>query len=266
MKQYRIADAHCHIFPEKIAQKAVASIGDFYGIPMTGGAGLPQALIESGGAIGVQKYLVCSTATTPAQVVSINSYIADSCAQHPQLLGFATMHPDFADIPAELARVVSLGLRGIKLHNDFQRFDIDAPEAMGMYRHIEAAGLPVLLHMGDARYDYSAPQRLAQLAQQFPGITFLAAHFGGYSRWAEAADCLGQPNVYYDTSSSLFALPVADAVAMIHKFGSDRFFFGTDYPMWRHREELERFMALPLTEQEREDILWNNFAHLFGLH
>lgn len=262
MKKYRIADAHCHIFPAKIAEKAVASIGSFYGLEMTGD-GLPEALAASAATIDAERVLVCSTATTPAQVVSINTFIADSCNRYPQFVGFATMHPDYDDIAGELDRVVSLGLRGIKLHPDFQRFNIDSDKALEMYRLIDAAGLAVLFHAGDARYDYSAPERLARVATLFPSMICIAAHFGGYSRWQDAEQFLGQPNVYYDTSSALFVLDSGKAVELIHKFGSDKFFFGTDYPMWKHREELERFLALPLTEQEREDIFWNNFARVF---
>lgn len=265
MKKYRIADAHCHIFPPKIAEKAVASIGSFYDIPMTGGAGLAEELLLSGAEIGVEKYLVCSTATVPSQVESINSFIADCCSRHPELLGFATLHPDYEGAAQELVRVKALGLRGVKLHPDFQRFNIDDPKAVEMYRHIEAQGLAVLFHTGDARYDYSSPQRLGRVAQLMPGLTCIGAHFGGYSRWDDAERYLGQPNVYYDTSSALFELSPERATGLIRKFGSDRFFFGTDYPMWQHGEELERFMALPLTESEREDVLWNNFARLFGL-
>ena len=31
---YKIFDAHAHVYPDKIADKAVKAIGDFYGIPM----------------------------------------------------------------------------------------------------------------------------------------------------------------------------------------------------------------------------------------
>ena len=41
--------------------------------------------------------------------------------------------------------------------------------------------------------------------------------------------------------------------------------YGTDYPMWEPTGELERFMRLGLTDREREDILWNNAARIFGL-
>ena len=55
------------------------------------------------------------------------------------------------------------------------------------------------------------------------------------------------------------------AVEIIRAYGTDRTFYGCDYPMWNPKEELERFLALPLTDKEREDILWNNAANMFGL-
>lgn len=261
-QKYRIADAHCHIFPPKIAQKAVASIGSFYENAMLG-TGLADDLLTSGATIGVEKYLVCSTATRPGQVRSINDFIFEECHKHQEFVGFATLHPQYEDVAGELARIVELGLRGIKLHPDFQEFDIDDPCAMELYRGAQQAGLPILFHMGDVRYDYSAPLRLANVAKAFPGLTCIAAHFGGYQRWEDAQRYLGlQPNIYYDTSSSLFVLSPDDALRLIEHFGADRFLFGTDYPMWLHQQELERFLALPLTEEQREDIFWNNFERL----
>lgn len=261
-QNYRIADAHCHIFPPKIAQKAVDSIGSFYENEMRG-TGMADDLLASGERIGVEKYLVCSTATRPAQVQSINDFILEECAKQDKFIGFATLHPEYEDIDGELARIVEMGLHGIKLHPDFQKFDIDAPSAMTIYSGAEQAGLPILFHMGDVRYDYSAPERLAKVAKTFPGLTCIAAHFGGYQRWEDAQRYLGyQPNIYYDTSSSLFILPPDDAVRIIEHCGTDHFMFGTDYPMWLHEQELERFMALPMSQQQREDILWNNFERL----
>ena len=75
----KIADAHTHIFPAKIAEKATASISKFYNVPMQF-IGLSSHLLESGSRIGVGKYLVCSTATRPDQVLSINDFIAGECA------------------------------------------------------------------------------------------------------------------------------------------------------------------------------------------
>jgi predicted TIM-barrel fold metal-dependent hydrolase len=103
------------------------------------------------------------------------------------------------------------------------------------------------------------------MAEKYPEQTFIGAHFGGYSVW-DKVECLKDlPNVYFDTSSSLWFLDKAKAADLIHRFGHERYFFGTDFPMWRHDEELKRFLALDLTEEEREDILYNNVAKLLGV-
>jgi len=260
---YKIIDAHAHIYPAAIAHKAVVAIGDFYDIPMHG-PGTPEGLLERGSTIGVERYLVHSVATTPAQVVSINNFIYAQTQQHPEFIGFATLHPLMENLEEEVDRIISLGLRGVKLHPDFQKFQLDSPEALRLFRCI-AGRLPVLLHTGDARYDFSGPQRMAAALDAVPDLTAIAAHFGGYSQWQDVRAHLIGRDVYMDTSSSLTCLEPAEAVAMIRDHGVEKFLFGTDYPMWDHDAELSRFLALPLTEEERQAILYGNAARLLKL-
>ena len=74
----------------------------------------------------------------------------------------------------------------------------------------------------------------------------------------------GRPGVWGDTSSSLYAVEPEEAASIIRHYGVDRVFFGTDYPMWKPEEEVARFMALPLTDEERERILHLNFEAFLG--
>ena len=99
----------------------------------------------------------------------------------------------------------------------------------------------------------------------FPKLTIIGAHFGGYSEWEEAYRMPRLENVYYDTSSSLFMLEPAMAVRFIDHFGADRYFFGSDFPMWNPKKELDRFLALGLDEETNNMILHDNFAKVFGL-
>lgn len=262
-KKYRVIDAHCHIYPQKIAAKAVTAIGNFYGIKMAED-GTADSVIRAGEAIGVEKYVVHSTATTVHQVRSINEYIYGEMQAHPEFIGFMTLHNEMTDeaIEEEVELALSRGMKGVKLHPDFQKFNID--DAENIYR-VTAGKLPVLLHMGDKRYDFSSPERLRRMAEKYPEQVFIGAHFGGYSVW-DKVECLKDlPNVYFDTSSSLFFLDKGKAADLIHRFGHERYFFGSDFPMWRHDEELKRFLALDLTEEEREDILFNNAAKLLNV-
>ena len=164
---YRAADAHAHIYPGKIAEKATENVGRFYDLPMAE-VGLPHVLNEEGTAVGFDKFLVCSVATKVEQVGSINRFIAAKCEKYPKFVG-----------------------------------------------------------LGKA--------------------------------------CLKGANVWVDTSSSLFVLNPDEARRSIEHFGMDKVMFGTDFPMWTHKKELERFFALGYGEEENRKMLYDNFEKLFKL-
>lgn len=260
---YRIIDIHNHIFPDAIADKAVESIGRYYQVQMWG-RGTVQALLESGSKIGVDRYVVHSSATHAGQVQAINDYIAGVVGSHSNMIGFGTLHSGLDDIHAEVERIISLGLKGIKLHPEFQNFCVDDDSMLPIYAAIEGK-LPLLIHMGDENRDSSSPLRLSRILERFPRLTVIAAHFGGYRMWDDSMKYLFGKNVYMDTSSSLPFLDRAKATEMIRRHGADKFLFGSDFPMWDHQEELERFLSLDLTDEERKAILYDNAARLLGL-
>ena len=100
---YEIADAHTHIFPQKIAEKAAHSIADFYKVN-AGDVGTVDILLENGRRLGISHYLVCSVATTPKQVPSINHFISENCRLHPEFIGFGTIHPGGSNQGKRVAR------------------------------------------------------------------------------------------------------------------------------------------------------------------
>ena len=261
---YRAADAHAHIYPGKIAEKATASVGDFYHIPMHN-VGLPHVLAQRGGEAGIDRFLVCSVATKVEQVRSINQFIQDKCQKYPQFIGLGAWHQDITDISGEMDDIQARGLRGIKLHPDFQKFMIDDPKMLDVYKEAHRRGLPVLFHTGDNRTEFSSPHRLMNVIDKLPDFTCIAAHLGGYSEWEEARRELSGTNVYIDTSSSLFKVSPEEAKENIAHFGVDHTMFGTDFPMWDPKEELERFFALGFSQEENQAMLYDNFARLFQL-
>ena len=263
---FEIIDAHAHIYPEKIAAKATDTIGIFYDIKMQMPAGTPERLIEVGRAAGVSRYVVHSVATTAHQVRSINTFLKREIDAHPEFIGFITLHQDLTEeeIGEEIEWALENGFKGIKLHPDFQKFNIDDPEVEKIYRKAQGK-LPILFHIGDDRYDYSKPCRLVNMAKKYPRVTFIAAHFGGYRCWDEATIYKGLDNVYFDTCSSLPFITPERARALIDLLGAERFFFATDFPMWDATGELERFNKIPMTDTEREMILAGNIKRLLKL-
>ena len=263
MKKYRIIDSHCHIYPDKIAEKASLSTGNFYDLPASLD-GKISTLLEHGKNAGIEHFIVQSVATTPKQVSSINNFIAESvAASEGHFTGLGTLHPDSEDMEADVNELISLGLKGVKLHPDIQRVAIDDPRMHQIYKLCEGR-LPMLLHTGDYRYDFSNPTQMIPILEQYPNLTVIGAPFGGWSVWEEATQKLCKyKNFLVDCSSSLYAISPETAKELIHIYGVERVLFGTDYPLWKPEDEIERFMKIDLTEEEREDILYNNAAKLF---
>jgi predicted TIM-barrel fold metal-dependent hydrolase len=99
----------------------------------------------------------------------------------------------------------------------------------------------------------------------FPRLEVVAAHLGGHRAFEEAEMLAGRPNVWYDTSSALWAITPERAYDLIHKLGTDRVMFGTDYPVKLHGEEIERLLAVGLSDRELEDIFYNNAKRFLKL-
>ncbi len=261
-----IVDCHCHIYPEKVAAKAVAGIGAFYDIEMHGD-GTKATLQREAAAAGITHSMIFSVATKPAQVKSINEFIAAEVSQSGgTMTGLGTMHPLSEDMAGDIRHLLELGLRGVKLHPDVQGFRIDDERCQTIYALCEEAGIPVLLHTGDRRYDMSNPNRLRPMVEKFPNLIFIGAHLGGYSVWDEAVEQLvGFDNLFFDCSSTFAFMPAERAAALIRKLGADHVIFGTDYPMWVPKTEVDTFFSLGLSEEENERILWKNAKKLFRL-
>lgn len=257
-----ILDFHTHAYPDKVAGKAVDFLNNYYHIDCQGN-GTFEDLLDSAREGGVSHLLVHSVATRPDQVENVNTWLGQHIGGN--VYGFGSIHPQYPDIPKELDRIKSLGLRGVKLHPDFQRFNADDPAMDEVYG---SGGMPVLIHTGDCTTDFSSPRRIAHILERFPNLTVIAAHLGGYSEWDEAVKCLmskGYPNLYVDTSSSIFLIGPERARKIIRGYGAEHVLFGTDYPLTRHKEELERFFSLGLTQEETGLILFENAKKLLKI-
>lgn len=266
MKKYRIIDAHCHIYPDKIAEKASLSTGAFYGIDMRYD-GKVSTLLSLADKADVSRCLVHSVATKPEQVSSINRFIAGEVQKSGgRFIGFGALHPDSESLDADIEELVSLGLCGVKLHPDIQRFCLDEPKSLRIFDRISGR-LPLLVHAGDKRYDMSNPNRIKRVLDLYPDMTVIAAHFGGYSVWEDALRELSEyDNLYVDSSSSFAFLSDEEIRKFIYGYGVHKVLFGTDYPMWNPSEEIDRLFSLGLSEDEYEMILSGNLERLLGIN
>jgi predicted TIM-barrel fold metal-dependent hydrolase len=249
-----IIDIHTHIYPSKVARKATESVRDFYqlkgAVEMDGTA---QMLLSRGKEAGISRFVVLPVSNTPGRVRSINSFILEQTALHEEFVGFGTLHADMENLEEEAQWILCNGLRGIKMHPDSQRFPIDDPRLYPVYDAIQGR-CPVLLHMGDQRYNYSHPVRLRRVLEIFPRLEVIAAHFGGYSMFHTAKELLWDTDCVFDISSAMMFMEQGEAERYINGYGAERMAYGTDYPLWDPVKEVQRFKELKLTDEQFDQI------------
>ena len=249
----QIIDIHTHIYPDKIARRATDSVRDFYHIEGSNMDGTVDMLLQRGSEAGISKYVVLPVSNTPNRVRSINSFILEQTGIHDNFIGFGTVHADMEGLSEEVEWIMQNGLRGIKMHPDSQRFPIDDPRLYPVYDAVEGK-IPLLLHMGDPRYNYSHPMRLRKILDSFPKLEVIAAHFGGYSMFHTARELLWDTDCVFDISSAMMFMEKGEAERYINSYGAERMAYGTDYPLWNPVEEVKRFQQLDLTDDQFDQI------------
>ena len=257
----QIFDIHTHVYPDEIAQKATDSVKQFYEIGGADMDGTTATLLKQAKAAGITGCLILPVAIRPDRVQGINDFILQQTKLHPEFTGFGTVHAAMDNITGEANRIMDMGLRGIKMHPDSQRFHIDDLRLYPLYETIEGR-IPVMFHMGDHRYDYSHPIKLRKILEQFPRLQAVAAHFGGYSMYREAYDLLKDTSCILDVSSSMMFMEDGVPEKYINLYGAERMAFGSDYPLWDPVQEVGRFLQLKLTPEQMEQIAWKT-AHRF---
>ena len=119
-----LIDFHTHAFPERIASRAVTGLAQGSGglIPQTDGtlASLKAEMDRD----GVDLSVVLSIATNPRQQTNVNNF-AIEVNQNDRVIAFGSIHPDAPDALEELERIKAAGLKGVKLHPEYQCFYVN---------------------------------------------------------------------------------------------------------------------------------------------
>ena len=207
----------------------------------------------------------------------VNQFVANYVKEDPKrLLPCGSVHPRHtSNILAAIEHILRLGMRMIKIHPPHQLFyPNDYLSAMKeleiIYRAAEANGIPVMFHTGTsvfpgARNKYGDPIYVDDVAVDFPDLKILLAH-GGRPLWMETAFFLirRHPNVYLDISG----IPPKKLLNYFPRLGeiAHKTLFGSDWPgpgVPDIKQNLDDFLALPLSDEIRKQILENNAASLW---
>ena len=262
-----LIDFHTHAFPEKIAGRAVSSLSQACGglVPQTDGtlASLKAEMEKDGVTLAV----VQSIATNPKQQPKVNDF-AIEMDRDPAIVAFGSIHPEAPDALEELERIHAAGLKGIKLHPEYQQFYVDDEKMKPIYRKISELGLITLFHAGQdhgfAPPYHAMPEHFLKALSWFDSPV-VAAHWGGLGCGQEVLDKLCGAPLWFDIAFGygVAARPVAQRI--LEKHGTERLLFGSDMPWHRPEWELRLLRSLDISPEDQEKICWKNAAELLQL-
>ena len=209
----------------------------------------------------------------------VNPWIARYVEGHrDRLVPVGGIHPRHSrDVASDMARLLEVHRLGaIKLHPPHMElsanaYRTDCPSLADVYRLAGEAKRPVLIHTGTsvfpgARNVYADPMACDDVAVDFPGTTIVLCH-AGRPLWYETAFFLlrRHPNVLIDISS----IPPKNLLQVLPRISevSDRVLWGTDWPskgVKSMRQNVEDFLSLPLSDDVKRKILFDNAAALFS--
>lgn len=264
-----IIDFHTHCFPDKLAPRAMEKLAPDCGARTAFFDGTADGLLGVMDADGVDAAVVLHIATNPRQQRSVNDFAIELAAQHPRLICFGSVHPEAPDALAELRRLRDAGIKGIKLHPDYQEFFVNEPRVFPIYREAARLGLITVFHAGvDIGYPepiHCMPAALAEALPQFGGAPVVAAHWGGYMCWDEVLRHLCGRDIYLDSSYSARRMPPPWARKILEAHGAERVFLGSDLPWASPADEIYFLRQLGASEGELQAMLGSSAAALLGL-
>ena len=261
-----LIDFHTHCFPDKIAEKAIEKLSFVSGglTPYTDGtvSGLSSLMEKS----GVDKSVVLSIATNSHQQKAVNDFAASINSEN--IIAFGSVYPYSDDALEELERIKELGLKGIKLHPDYQGFNVDDIKLKPIYKKIGELSLITVFHAGND-YGYAppygaTPEKLERALDWFSSPV-VAAHWGGVGCGEGVLKHLVGKNVYFDTSYAYGTQPKYYFEKILEKHGADKLLFGTDTP-WHNADMEKRLLAsLNIKSDDMEKITHKNAEKLLGI-
>ncbi len=268
-----IIDFHTHVFPDRIAAATVSSLSTSGGIPACSD-GTVTGLIRQMDEAGVDIAVNLPVLTRPSQFDSILAF-AESLNSSGELGGriisFAGVHPCEEKPEERLHLLAERGIKGIKLHPDYQEAFIDDERYVRILKTAKELGLVTVTHAGvDGAYIgrpvRCTPERVLRLLDRLGGYDrMVLAHLGANEMFDEVYEQLAGACVYFDTAYILHVATREQLLRIFDRHGTDRILFATDSPWRTPRDEVEIIRSLGLSAADEERIFNGNATRLLGL-
>ena len=206
-----------------------------------------------------------------------NEWLAGLSERYPGvLMGFGSVDPHGRDAAAEVDRVADLGLKGMKFHPTMQEFDPADERFYPIYERMQERRLVALFHTGTCgigagtpgaggtKIRYSHPGFLDAVGADFPGVTWIAAHFGWPWFPETLAYALHKSNVWIELSGWAPGYLPPEVKREAGRRLNERTLFGSDYPFIPLDRWFAEFEELGYDDEAKENILHRNAERLLG--
>ncbi len=254
-----IIDFHTHAFPDHIATVALDKLEKSSNSKAYNN-GTISALLKSMDRAKIDKSIVACVATAPAQFNSIFNWCEN--IKSDRIIPLPSLHPDSDTIFEEIQKIKEAGFIGVKLHPEFQSFDLDELRMYSIYQKIMENELLILFHCGyDISFpdsDRGDPERLAHVLEDFPDLKIIASHLGGWRQWDKVLDHLLGKNIFFDTSYSIGYIDKKLLKVILSNHPSEKILFGTDSPWKDQEKEISLIHSLDISLELKKRILEQN--------
>lgn len=262
-----VIDFHTHCFNDKLAEKAIAKLSKAANIPAytNGTVADTRAKMHEW---GVDYAVVHNITVTVQSQTHVNDF-AIELLKYEDIIPFGSVHPMSEDALNELDRLHDAGIKGIKLHPEYQGFDIDDKIAYPIYEKIAKLDMVMLFHGGwDAAYPESQraiASKCANLLDEFEGAKIVLAHLGGMMQWENILELIAGRNVYMDISMLPEYCDPSLAKRIIDRHSPDKLLFGSDCPWCTVPKIHEYVEKIGFTDEDKEKLYWKNAVNLLNL-
>ncbi len=278
-----IIDFHTHTYPEKIAARTVELLAGRSGtVPHSDGT--LEGLEENMQQRHVDMSVVLPVATSPKQYKRINevAQVENEMFKDTHVWSFGGIHPENDNYKEILRDISDKGLKGIKLHPDYQGTFFNDIRYKRIISYASELGLIVVTHAGQdiglPDIVHCTPAMAEEVLDDVKPDKLVLAHMGGWQMWQDVLDRLCGRNVYLDTAFSYGQIQYKEGVdhrwklmdsdmfrAIINRHGADKILFGTDSPWSDQSESIADIDGLGLAEDEKRKIMGENAAGLLNL-
>lgn len=266
-----IIDAHTHIYPDRVAEKAVSIIvKNTKGLVDAHTDGTFDNLLSSMDNAGVDLSIVLTVATSREQGCGILKWLKQIIGRTPRMIYFGSVHPHDPNVKNVIREMKEIGIQGFKFHPAYQGFPADSKEAYKVFEEVLKNDLILYFHSGfdmsmpDS--DFAAIDRFANVLRDFAGAKIIMAHAGGDGEWGKVLDLFGDKKCYYDTSFVLKNMLLDENAKELYQQNEDYFIFGTDSP-WRDQKEFVDFLKNTdyFSQEQKDKLFYKNILKLIKL-